>query len=69
MRDMGRPRKWISERRINGEWIRWRRETLRLSQGELARRVGCSRPNINRIEKGLRAPRPVLSERINEVLS
>ena len=66
---MKRPAKWIEERRINGAWVKWRRERLAMSQGALALLVRCSRPNIIRIEKGPRAPSPALSERINEVLS
>ena len=66
---MGQPPKWIQARRLNSDWIRWKRQRLALSQGELAQRAGCSRPSIVNIEQGRQRPTPELSERINEVLS
>ena len=66
---MGQPPKWTQARRLNSDWIRWKRQRLALSQGELAQRAGCSRPSIVNIEQGRQRPTPELSERINEVLS
>src|SRR3954468_20665353 len=44
-----------------GEWLKQRRERLRLTQRELATRVYCSVPMIKKIEADERRPSPELA--------
>lgn len=55
-----KPKKILSMR----QW----RETVGLSQAELAKMVGCSRAAISLIENGLRVPRTDLLNRLYSVI-
>jgi predicted transcriptional regulator len=50
-----------------GAELRRARRALELSQGEIARRTGCSQATISRVEKG-RLDRPALVQRVASVL-
>src|SRR5512142_2889143 len=39
-----------------GEWLKYRRKELDLTQAELAKRAGCSVPALRKIEAGQRRP-------------
>jgi DNA-binding SARP family transcriptional activator/predicted ATPase/DNA-binding XRE family transcriptional regulator/predicted negative regulator of RcsB-dependent stress response len=47
-----------------GPWVRRRRERLGLTRPELARRLGCSREMVGKIEAERRRPSPGLAERL-----
>src|SRR5689334_3986884 len=39
-----------------GDWVRYRRQALGLTQSELAKRISCSNAMIKKIESGQRRP-------------
>jgi DNA-binding XRE family transcriptional regulator len=45
--------KWSDNPTRNGMWIRQTRMKLHISQGDLAKVVGCSRVTMSRIERGI----------------
>src|SRR5437868_15440868 len=51
-----------------GIWLKQRRRALDLTQGDLARRVGCSLETIVKIEAGERRPSKQVAERLGECL-
>ncbi len=51
-----------------GKIIKQRRFSLKISQGRLAKRVGCGRNTIKRIERGVRFPSVDLFRKISECL-
>src|SRR5947207_10533989 len=51
-----------------GLWLKQRRRALDLTQGDLARRVGCSLETIVKIEAGERRPSKQVAERLAECL-
>src|SRR5262245_240541 len=51
-----------------GDWLRRRRKSLDLTQGELAQRVSCSVDLIQKIEADARRPSKQLAERLAERL-
>src|SRR5437868_7850218 len=52
-----------------GIWLKQRRRALDLTQGDLARRVGCSLETIVKIEAGERRPSKQVAERLADCLS
>jgi predicted ATPase/transcriptional regulator with XRE-family HTH domain len=52
-----------------GAWVRRRRKALDLFQRELASRVGCSVPALQKIERDERRPSRQLAERLAEALN
>lgn len=52
-----------------GDWIRMVRESLRMSQAELARRSGVSQPHLAEIEKGKVDPRVSTLKRLFDAMS
>jgi predicted ATPase/class 3 adenylate cyclase len=52
-----------------GYWVRRRRKALDLTQGDLARRVGCAEVTIQKIEADERRPARPLAERLAEQLA
>lgn len=51
-----------------GQWLRWRRRALDLTQAELAARVPCAKGTIRRLEADDLRPSKPLAERLAEVL-
>lgn len=51
-----------------GAWVRKRRRALDLTQGDLARRVGCAEVTIQKIEADARRPSRQIAERLAEHL-
>ena len=51
-----------------GDWLRRRRRALDLTQGELAREVGCSLGAIRKLEADERRPSPPMAARLAQVL-
>src|SRR6266508_3360810 len=47
-----------------GYWLRRRRRALDLTQGDLARRVGCATETIRKIETDMRRPSRQMAERM-----
>lgn len=45
-----------------GQWVRTRRTSLRLTQGELARRIPCAEITIRKIEADERRPSPAIAQ-------
>lgn len=45
-----------------GQWLKWRRTALDLTQWELAERIGCSRETIQKIEAGSRRSSKQIAE-------
>ena len=52
-----------------GGWLKTQRLALDLSQEALARRVGCSRDLIGKIEAGVRRPSRQVAELLAEALN
>jgi len=52
-----------------GYWVRRRRKALDLTQGDLARRVGCAEVTIQKIEADARRPSRQIAERLAEQLA
>lgn len=52
-----------------GYWVRCRRKSLDLTQGELARRVGCALVTVRKIEADERRPSPQMAERLADCLA
>ena len=52
-----------------GEWLRQRREELKLTRGELARRIGCSVSLLRKIEDGERRPSAQVAEQFAAVFN
>ena len=51
-----------------GSWLKQRRKTLDLTQGDLAHLVGCSTDTIYRLEAGTRRPSKQIVRRLLAVL-
>jgi predicted ATPase/transcriptional regulator with XRE-family HTH domain len=51
-----------------GEWLKFRRKELDLTQAELAHRAGCSLPALRKIEAGERRPSKQLAELLGRSL-
>src|SRR3954452_22827045 len=51
-----------------GAWLKQRRRTLDLTQGDLAHLVGCSTDTIYRLEAGTRRPSKQVAQRLLAVL-
>ena len=51
-----------------GHWLKEHRQQLGMTQGDLARRVGCATVTIRKIESGERQPSPLLAERMGQQL-
>src|SRR5262245_21516292 len=58
----------MSERASFGSWVRRRRKALDLTQDDLARRVGCAKVTIQKIEADERRPSRQIAERLAEHL-
>lgn len=56
------------QRQVNGAAIRAIREPLGIPQGELAKRAGISPSHMNKIEKGVEAPKIETAARIAQAL-
>jgi len=52
-----------------GEWVKRRRQVLGLTQDDLARRVGCAKATIRKIEADERRPSVQIAERLADVLA
>jgi non-specific serine/threonine protein kinase len=52
-----------------GYWVRRRRKALDLTQGDLARQVGCAMVTIQKIESDERRPSRQIAERLAELLA
>src|SRR6266545_3268645 len=52
-----------------GYWVRRRRKALDLTQGDLARRVGCAEVTIQKIEADARRPSRQIAERLAQQLA
>ena len=55
---------WMDEQFSFGGWLRQRRKALDLTQGELARRVGCATVTLQKIELDERRPSRDIAERL-----
>src|SRR5512143_1265418 len=51
-----------------GQWLRHRRRELDLTQDELARRVGCARITLRKLEAGQLRPSKPMADRIGGLL-
>src|SRR5258706_116260 len=51
-----------------GRWLQRRRKALDLTQGELARRVGCAVETLRKIEADARRPSRQIAERLADAL-
>jgi predicted ATPase/class 3 adenylate cyclase len=58
----------MSDETSFGRWLQRRRKALDLTQGELARRVGCAVETLRKIEADARRPSRQLAERLADAL-
>jgi transcriptional regulator with XRE-family HTH domain len=58
----------MSDETSFGRWLQRRRKALDLTQGELARRVGCAVETLRKIEADARRPSRQIAERLADAL-
>jgi len=58
----------MQTRQLNGATVRELREALGISQGDLAARIGITRPTLSNIERRVHGVRPVTCRKIADAL-